>query len=220
MGRDLYPVFLDLSGRIVVVVGGGAVATERAARLAACGARVRLVSPEVLPALGEMVSDGRIAEHHARGYADGDLDGAVLVIAATDDADVNRRVRDDARAMGAEVNVADDPGGSTAVIPAVVRQGDLALAITTGGASPVLARRIREDLQQHFGPGWAGLIDLLAETRDELIATYPDIAARRAAVEALLDAGIIEQVAADGPDACRARVRAALGLADPASEAA
>jgi len=220
MGRDLYPVFLDLSGRIVVVVGGGAVATERAARLAACGARVRLVSPEVLPALGEMVSDGRIAEHHARGYADGDLDGAVLVIAATDDADVNRRVRDDARAMGAEANVADDPGGSTAVIPAVVRQGDLALAITTGGASPVLARRIREDLQQHFGPGWAGLIDLLAETRDELIATYPDIAARRAAVEALLDAGIIEQVAADGPDACRARVRAALGLADPASEAA
>ena len=220
MGRDLYPVFLDLSGRIVVVVGGGAVATERAARLAACGARVRLVSPEVLPALGEMVSDGRIAEHHARGYADGDLDGAVLVIAATDDADVNRRVRDDARAMGAEANVADDPGGSTAVIPAVVRQGDLALAITTGGASPVLARRIREDLQQHFGPGWAGLIDLLAETRDELIATYPDIAGRRAAVEALLDAGIIEQVAADGPDACRARVRAALGLADPASEAA
>ena len=220
MGRDLYPVFLDLSGRIVVVVGGGAVATERAARLAACGARVRLVSPEVLPALGEMVSDGRIAEHHARGYEDGDLDGAVLVIAATDDADVNRRVRDDARAMGAEANVADDPGGSTAVIPAVVRQGDLALAITTGGASPVLARRIREDLQQHFGPGWAGLIDLLAETRDELIATYPDLAARRAAVEALLDAGIIEQVAADGPDACRARVRAALGLADPASEAA
>ena len=220
MGRDLYPVFLDLSGRIVVVVGGGAVATERAARLAACGARVRLVSPEVLPALGEMVSDGRIAEHHARGYADGDLDGAVLVIAATDDADVNRRVRDDARAMGAEANVADDPGGSTAVIPAVVRQGDLALAITTGGASPVLARRIREDLQQHFGPGWAGLIDLLAETRDELIATYPDIAGRRAAVEALLDAGIIEQVAADGPDACRARVRGALGLAAPASEAA
>jgi len=220
MGRDLYPVFLDLSGRIVVVVGGGAVATERAARLAACGARVRLVSPEVLPALGEMVSDGRIAEHHARGYADGDLYGAVLVIAATDDADVNRRVRDDARAMGAEVNVADDPAGSTAVIPAVVRQGDLALAITTGGASPVLARRIREDLQQHFGPGWAGLIDLLAETRDELIATYPDIAGRRAAVEALLDAGIIEQVAADGPDACRARVRGALGLAAPASEAA
>ena len=79
MGRDLYPVFLDLSGRTVVVVGGGAVAADRTARLAACGARVRLVSPEVLPALGEMVSDGRIAEHHARGYADGDLDGAGAV---------------------------------------------------------------------------------------------------------------------------------------------
>lgn len=220
MARDLYPVFLDLSGRTVVVVGGGAVATDRAARLAACGARVRLISPEVLPALGEMIADGRIAEHHARGYGEGDLDGAVLVIAATDDAAVNRRVRDHARAMGAEVNVADDPLGSTAVIPAVVRQGDLALAITTGGASPVLARRIREDLQQHFGPGWAGLIDLLAETREELIATYPDIAARRVAVEALLDSGVVEQVAADGPDACRARVRAALGLADVASEAA
>jgi precorrin-2 dehydrogenase/sirohydrochlorin ferrochelatase len=220
MTRDLYPVFLDLSGRTVVVVGGGAVATDRAARLAACGARVRLVSPEVLPALGEMVADGRIAGHHARGYREGDLDGAVLVIAATNDAVVNRRVRDDARALGAEVNVADDPQGSTAVIPAVVRQGDLALAITTGGASPVLARRIREDLQQHFGPGWAGLIALLAETREELVATYPDIAARRVAVEGLLDSGVVEQVAADGPDACRARVRTALGLADVASEAA
>ena len=220
MGRDLYPVFLDLSGRTVVVVGGGAVAADRTARLAACGARVRLVSPEVLPALGEMVADGRIAEHHARGYEDGDLDGAVLVIAATDDADVNRRVRDDARGMGAEVNVADDPAGSTAVIPAVVRQGDLALAITTGGASPVLARRIREDLQQRFGPGWAGLIDLLAETREELVATYPDIAARRVAVEELLDSGIVERVAADGPDACRVQVREALGIVGAASEAA
>jgi len=84
----------------------------------------------------------------------------------------------------------------------------------------VLARRIREDLQQHFGPGWAGLIALLAETREELVATYPDIAARRVAVEGLLDSGVVEQVAADGPDACRARVRTALGLADVASEAA
>jgi len=129
MGRDLYPVFLDLSGRTVVVVGGGAVAADRTARLVACGARVRLISPAVLPALGEMVADGRIAEHHARVYEDGDLAGAVLVIAATNDADVNRRVRDDARGMGAEVNVADDPAGSTAVIPAVVRQGDLARGV-------------------------------------------------------------------------------------------
>ena len=220
MGRDLYPVFLDLTDRLVVVVGGGQVATERAAKLAAHGARVRVVSPALGEQLAAMVADGRVAEHHARAYAPGDLDGAVLVVAATNDAGVNRQVRDDARAAGAEVNVADDPEGSTAVIPALMREGDLAIAITTGGASPVVSRRIREDLQQRFGPGWAGLIALLAETRDELTAAHPDIASRRAAVEALLDSGVVDDIAAEGPDACRARVRAALGLDAVAVEAA
>jgi precorrin-2 dehydrogenase / sirohydrochlorin ferrochelatase len=219
MSRALYPVFLDLTDRQVVVVGGGAVATERAAKLAAHGARVRLVSPDASPMLAGMVADGRIAEHRARAYAPGDLGGAVLVVAATSDAAVNRRVRDDARAAGAEVNVADDPEGSTAVIPALMRQGDLAVAITTGGASPVVSRRIREDLEERFGPGWSGLISLLGETRDELIRARPAIADRRSAVEALLDSGMVDRIAADGPDAHRDEVRAMLGLG-AAAEAA
>lgn len=213
MTRALYPVFLDLTGRQVVVVGGGAVATERAAKLAVHGARVRLVSPDASPVLAEMVADGRIAEHRARAYAHGDLDGAVLVVAATSDAGVNRMVRDDARAAGAEVNVADDPAGSTAVIPALMRQGDLTVAVTTGGASPVVSRRIRDDLRERFGPGWSGLIALLAETRDELITAQPIIAERRAAVEALLDSGVVDRIAVDGPDAHRDEVRRVLGLA-------
>ncbi len=220
MGCDRFPVFLDLEERTVVVVGGGAVATERVARLAAHGAAVRLVSPAVSPALARMVADGRVAEHRVRAYAPGDLDGAVLVVAATDDAGVNRTVRDDARAAGAEVNVADDPAGSTAVIPALMRQGDLAVAITTGGASPVVARRIREELEQRFGPAWAGLIVLLGETREELIAQQPDVAVRRAVVEALLDSGIVDRIAAEGTDACRPDVRQRLGLAPAAAEAA
>ena len=153
MARLLFPVFLDLTDRLVVVVGGGAVATERAAKLAAHGAAVRVVSPELSPGLQRLVTDSTVADHRARRYEDGDLDGAVLVVAATDDAAVNRRVRDAARAAGAEVNVADDPAGSTAVIPALMRSGDLAIAITTGGASPVVSRRIREDLEDRFGPG-------------------------------------------------------------------
>lgn len=220
MGRDLYPVFLDLTDRPVVVVGGGAVATERAAKLAAHGARVLLVSPQLTPALAEMVADGRVSVHHARPYAPGDLDGAVLVVAATSDRQVNQQVRDHALAAGAQVNVADDPAGSTAVIPALMRQGDLAVAITTGGASPVVSRRIREDLEQRFGPGWAGLLALLAETRDELVAATPDIADRRRLVEALLDSGVVDRIAAEGPDACRHQVRADLGLHAAAVEAA
>ncbi len=220
MGRDLYPVFLDLSGRCVVVVGGGTVATGRAARLAAHGAVVRLVSPDVSPVLAGMIADGRVAEHRARRYEHGDLDGAVLVIAATDDAGINRRVRDDAREVGAEVNVVDDPDGSTAVIPALMRQGDLAVAISTGGASPVVSRRIREDLEHRFGPGWSGLIALLAETRDAFVAAQPAVVPRRAAVEALLDSGIVDRIAVEGPDACRSDVCAALGIGATTVEAA
>lgn len=220
MARDLLPVFLDLRDRWVVVVGGGAVATERASKMAAHGARVRLVSPDLSPVLAGMVADGRVAEHHARRYEHGDLQGAVLVVAATDDASVNREVRDHARALGAMVNVADDPDGSSAVIPALMRSGDLAIAITTGGASPVVSRRIREDLQERFGPGWAGVIALLADTRDELIAAHPDIASRRAAVEALLDSGLVDRIAVEGPDACRADARRMLGLDPVAAEAA
>lgn len=220
MARDLYPVFLDLADRLVVVVGGGQVATDRTARLVAHGARVCIVSPDLRGEMAEMVADGRVAEHRARPYAHGDLDGAALVVAATDDAAVNRQVRDDARAAGVEVNVADDPEGSTAVIPALMRQGGLSIAITTGGASPVVSRRIRQDLEDRFGPGWAGLISLLAETRDELVVAHPDIASRRAAVEALIDSGVMDDIAAAGPDACRARVRTALGLDAAAVEAA
>lgn len=212
MSHDLYPVFLDLSGRIVVVVGGGAVATDRAGKLAAHGAVVRLVSPDTTPALREMLADGRIPDHRARRYEAGDLDDAVLVVAATDDAAVNRRVRDDARAAGAEVNVADDPTGSTAIIPALMRSGDLAVAITTGGASPVVARRIRQDLAERFGPGWSGLIALLGETREEVVDRHPDIAERRAVVEALLDTDVVSRIAERGPEACRGEVRDALGL--------
>ncbi len=220
MPRDLFPVFLDLTDRPVVVVGGGAVATERAAKLAAHGARVRVVSPDLSPALADMVADGRVVAHEARAYRPGDLDGAVLVVAATDDRQVNALVRGHALAAGAQVNVADDPAGSTAVIPALMRQGDLAVAITTGGASPVVSRRIREDLEQRFGPGWAGLLALMAETRDELVQATPDIADRRRAVEALLDSGVVDRIAAEGPDACRAQVRAALGLHAATVEAA
>lgn len=212
MGRSLYPIFLDLADRLVVVVGGGAVATARVINLAAHDARVRLVSPDTSPTLAEMVGDGRVAEHRARAYAPGDLDGAVLVIAATNDADVNRRVRDDARAVGAEVNVADDPDGSTAIIPALMRQGDLAVAITTGGASPVVARRLRQELEISFGPGWAGLIGLLRECRDDLKRAHPSVASRRGAVEALLDSGVVDRIAERGPGACRDEVLVALGI--------
>jgi precorrin-2 dehydrogenase/sirohydrochlorin ferrochelatase len=215
----LFPVFLDLDDRLAVVVGGGAVATERAAKLAAHGALVRVVSPDVSPALASLVADGTVVEHLARPYAHGDLNGAVLVVAATNVPEVNAAVRLHALAAGAQVNVADDPEGSTAIIPALMRSGDLAIAITTGGASPVVSRRIREDLEERFGPGWAGLIDLLADSRDDLIATHPDIATRRAAVEGLIDSGIVNRIADDGVDAHRSEVRDLLGLA-PLSEAA
>ncbi len=212
MSRMLLPLFLDVTDRLVVVVGGGAVATARAAKMAAHGAHVRVVSPDLSPALQALLAEGAIAEHRARRYEQGDGDGALLVVAATDDAVVNGLVREHALLAGAQVNMADDPDGSTAVIPAIMRSGALAIAITTGGASPVVSRRIREDLGVRFGPAWAGLIQLLGESRGDLIALHPDSANRRAAVEALIDSGIVDRIADLGTDACRAQVRSQLGL--------
>jgi precorrin-2 dehydrogenase/sirohydrochlorin ferrochelatase len=183
---DLFPAFFDLDGRPVVVIGGGDVAERKVRTLLECGARVTLVAPEVSAHVASLVADGSVA-HEARAYRPGDLGGAAVAFVAVDDPDASARIAEDARAAGVPVNVVDRPAMCDFYVPSVLRRGRLAIAISTDGASPAWARRLRKRLEGEIGPEWEKLMDALASVRAKLITEVPDPAARRAALLRLAD---------------------------------
>lgn len=151
---QLYPVFLDLRGKRCVVVGGGQVARRKVESLVEAGAEVTVVAPLV----EQMPAGVRV---FARAFRPDDLDHARLVVAATDDPGVNSQVAAAAEARGVWVNAVDDPAHCTVILPAVIRRGAFVLAISTGGASPAFARRLRERLEREFGPEYGEFVSLL-----------------------------------------------------------
>ncbi len=161
-----YPIMLDLTGVPVLVVGGGRVALRKIEGLLSAHADVIVVAPAVVDGIGEL--GVRIV---VRGYESADLDGVRLVITATDDSDVNRRVSTEATDRGIWVNSADDPANCTFTLPAVARDGAVTVAVGTGGASPALASHLRAELQQWLVEiGAADAAVALAEQRSELRA--------------------------------------------------
>ncbi len=148
LATNFYMACLDLAGRRCVVVGGGPVGYEKAAGLVACGAAVTVVSPELHESFADL--DGRVACRAATGRAI--CDGAFLVIAATSDRAVNDQVFRDAEARGKLCNVADVPELCSFILPAVHREGPIAVAVSTGGASPALAKRLRSQIAELVGP--------------------------------------------------------------------
>ncbi len=161
-----YPVNLVLDGRLCLVVGGGKIALRKVEGLRACGGRVRVVAPAVVPELLRL--DGVAVDQ--RPWRPEDLDGMWLVIAATDDPAVNRAVYDAGQRAGVWVNGADDPANCSFTLPSVVRRGDLQIAVSTGGRSPALATWLRRRLEGQIGPEYSTLLDLLAGERDTLKA--------------------------------------------------
>jgi precorrin-2 dehydrogenase/sirohydrochlorin ferrochelatase len=188
-------MFVDLEGRRCLVVGGGPVATEKVEKLLDHGAAVRLVTPEMTPALEALAAAGRLHEVHRRTYRPEDLEGCFLVIAATNLEAVNRTVWRDAEARDMLCNVVDASPLGNFILPSTVRRGELALAISTGGASPVLAKHIRRELEAAYGPEWGALVDLLRELRDDLRDRHPDMPGRRDAVERLLATDVVRRLA-------------------------
>lgn len=166
---EFYPVFLRLAGERCVVVGGGAVAERKVASLLQAGAVVTVVAPRLTAALAARAAAGEIA-HRARSYQAGDLDGARLAYAATDDEALHVELARAAAAAGVPLNVVDRPQWCSFIVPAVLRRGGLTVAISTGGGSPALARRVREDLDRHLGPEYERALDLLARLRRHLQA--------------------------------------------------
>lgn len=171
MGKEksYYPVFLNLCGRLCVVVGGGEVAERKVEVLLSSGARVRVIAPEVTRKIERWAEEGRL-ELLRRAYRKGDLSGAWLCVAATDDPEVQKAVFSEAEAGRIFCNVVDRPELCSFIVPSVVRRGRLQLAISTSGASPATARRIRERLEEEFGPEWEVYLELMARWRKEILS--------------------------------------------------
>jgi precorrin-2 dehydrogenase/sirohydrochlorin ferrochelatase len=171
-----YPIFAVIENKPCLVVGGGAVGERKVYDLMAAGARVTVISRTLTPTLAALASRGEIG-YLPEDFTEARVEGMALVLAATDDPEVNARVSAAAQARAIWVNVADAPELCTFIVPALLRRGDLTLAIGTGGASPALARQVRLDLQEHFGPEYGPYLNLLRRVRTRLLSEqrgHPD----------------------------------------------
>ncbi len=171
-----YIACLRLEGRRCLVVGGGGVALEKVEGLLACGARVALVAPEAVDALARLAEEGSISWER-RKFDPRDLDASFIAIAATSDTEVNIEVYEQAERRAMLVNVVDVPPLCSFILPAIVRTGPLAIAISTAGASPALAKRMKREIGAQFGPPYARLAEILNDSRGwakATLATYQD----------------------------------------------
>ncbi len=206
----LYPVFLDLRGRRAVVIGGGAVAEQKVHGLIAAGAHVTLVSPETTPPLADLARRGAI-EIRRRPYRPGDLAGAWLAIAASDDRAVNEAAWAEAERVGVPLNAVDDLEHCSFIAPAIHREGDITVAVSTGGKSPALAVRLRQRIARLVGRAEARLCALLGELRPELAGRVPDARARTALWYEIVDSDVIEFVRRGDIEGARGRIEELLG---------
>ena len=150
-----------------MVIGGGKVALRKVKALLEHGARVQVISPDPCLELSQLAKNGTL-ELLPRDYSWGDLEDAFVVVAATDDSSINKRVAEEARKRGVLVNVVDDPEKSDFIMPSYLRRGDITIAVSTGGRSPTLARKIRTRLEENFGAEYASLALLVGDIRSDL----------------------------------------------------
>ncbi|MDF9408053.1 MAG: Siroheme synthase [Pelotomaculum sp. PtaB.Bin013] len=168
-----YLISLDLSDKLCLVIGGGQVAERKVYSLIESGALVRVVGPELTPGLKDMVESGRILYRQGQ-YLPADLNNIFLVISATDNKEVNRQVAEDCASRNLLVNIVDTPEKCNFFVPAVVKRGGLSIAVSTSGRSPLLARKIREELETTYGLQYGEFLDLIADIRRDVINNVSD----------------------------------------------
>ena len=197
---NYYPVMLDVRGRSAIVIGGDQIAAEKAAALAASGARVSALSPEFGAEMLTLAERGQVTLR-SKGYEPGDLDGAFVVVAATNDAGMIEAIWQETQRRGQPVNIVDVPRYCSFILPSVLRRGKLTVAVSTEGASPSLAKRIRQQLEEVLPPAYEAYINLAALARAHLRRQGVSYAVRdeffrefmASSILSLLDAGEIAQ---------------------------
>jgi precorrin-2 dehydrogenase/sirohydrochlorin ferrochelatase len=204
--RPYYPAILDIAGRNAVVVGAGKVGEGKIAGLLNADAKVKVVSATATDRVRDWAREGHI-QLDERAYESSDLDGAFLVIAATQHNDTNVRVFEDAEARQMLCNVVDVTHLCNFILPSIVRHGDLAIAVSTGGASPAMARRIRISLGQCYGDEYAVALELLGSLREELKAMYPSPEDRKILFERIVYSDFMDMVRAGDTERIEAWVQ-------------
>jgi len=188
-----YPIYLNVANRRCVVVGGGDVAERKVQRLLECGARVVVIGRALTPALEIMIKDGLI-DRIDGDYNEAHLHDAFLVIGATDKEEVNARISEDAREKGIMVNIVDDPEKCDFILPSLFQRGDLTVAISTGGKSPALAKKMREELEGLYGPEYLVLLNLLGAIREKIKARGASPDDNKRLFEVLVNSDILQHI--------------------------
>ena len=214
----LYPVNLKIEGRPCVIIGGGRVAARKAAALLECGARLKVVSPELDSGFAELgvaepggtengfAESGGGVTHLARPYQAGDLKGAFLVIAATDDEAVNRAVEAEATERQLLLNVVDKPDQCSFYVPSSVRRGELMLTVSTGGRLPALSKRLRWWLEEEFPGEWAPALELLGEARERVVSRIGDEEKKKECLTELAALDLVALLRDGGETAARSEI--------------
>ena len=206
---NFFPVFLDLEDRDCLVVGGGGVAARKISALVRAGARVHVVAPKLTEELAVLSRDSRI-EHSEREFQEADLDGKVLVIAGTDQQAVNRRVSELAKQRNLPVNVVDQPELCTFIVPSIIDRSPVQVAISTGGASPVLARLLRARLESYVPAAYGRLARLVESFRETVKKRFTSVRQRRQFWENVLQGEVAELLFAGRDDSAREYLQKAL----------
>jgi siroheme synthase-like protein len=187
LDTPFYIACLKLKGRKCVVVGGGEIGLEKVEGLLACGGDVNLIAPTAVPQLEELAREGSIGWERREYAGPEDLDRVFIVIACTDDTDVNIKIYEDAEARAMLVNIVDVPPLCNFILPAIVRTGPLAIAISTAGASPALAKRMKREISELFGEEYARLAVMLNEVRGWAKGTLPTYQDRKDFFEGIVN---------------------------------
>ena len=198
-----YPIYLDVKDKKCIIVGGGKVAYRKVCSLKEAGAEVVVVSPETCPEIANEEGLTLIKKD----YDESILDGALLVIAATDNDAVNKKAALDARKRNIIVNVVDRPELCSFIVPSTINRGDLCISISTGGASPAVAKSVREELEVVFGSEYEEYLNLLTKMRSIAMSDIKDSAKRRKVLQRLAEKDILEIVKNKGVTEAEARIR-------------
>ena len=189
-----YPILLNIQDKKCLVVGGGNVAWRKVCSLKEAGSRVTVVSPEFCPEMEKESGIERIQQKYDERF----LNGVLVVVASTDDEEVNKKVYYDAVKMGILVNVVDRPEFCSFIVPATISRGDLSISISTGGASPALARNIRESLEKQFGDEYGEFAKLLSETRRKILSEISNESIRRDILQRIAGLDMLEIIKQKG----------------------